>query len=81
MNDDYVKPNRAYYSEEHGYVCSCTKYDPIDKVCWVCCLQRQRDALDRLAELDEELGLLDIRSKPDATPMGPTDSTGTGEAN
>jgi predicted amidophosphoribosyltransferase len=41
-----------------GYECSCQKkIDPYDKLCPQCKRIVREDALDKLAELDEECGL------------------------
>ena len=47
MNDN-IKPNRAYYSEAEGYVCSCLASDPDEKLCWICLSQRKDEELAEL---------------------------------
>ena len=44
------KPNRAYYSDEHGYVCDCRRsLDDYETLCWMC-----KTAVDNQREEDEE---------------------------
>lgn len=39
--------NKAYYSEEHGYVCDCRpSYEKYEDLCWIC--------QERIEEEDEE---------------------------
>jgi hypothetical protein len=44
------KPNKAYYSDEHGYVCDCRRsMDDYETLCWIC-----KEAVDDQQEEDEE---------------------------
>ena len=56
-DDREPKPNRAYYNEEHGYVCDCRKsYDSYEVLCWNCLeyLDEQEAMLDETMESDDE---------------------------
>lgn len=53
------KRNRAYYSDEHGYVCDCRRTeDPYEMLCWICqeYVDEQEDILDETMESDDEDG-------------------------
>lgn len=55
--DREIKPNRAYYSDEHGYVCDCRKsYEPYEMLCWICqqSIDEQEAMLDETMESDDE---------------------------
>lgn len=57
-DDREIKPNRAYYSDEHGYVCDCRRScEPYEKLCWICqeYLDAQEEMLDETMEpIDED---------------------------
>lgn len=58
-DDREPKPNRAYYNEEHGYVCDCRKsYDSYEVLCWICqeYLDEQEAMLDETMESIDEDG-------------------------
>jgi hypothetical protein len=60
-DDREIKPNRAYYSDEHGYVCDCSRSrDPYEMLCWICQeyvdAQRQEEAMldETMESIDED---------------------------
>jgi len=59
MDEYRRKRNRAYYSDEHGYVCDCRRSEePYEMLCHICqeYLDTQEEMLDETMESIDEDG-------------------------
>ena len=52
---DWRKPNKAYYSDEHGYVCDCRrKDDAYEDLCFICREYVDNQRLEEEEEADDD---------------------------